>query len=96
MKITVFLDSSVGLATGYGFDGRASILGRARDFSLLNSVQTGSGAHPASYLMCIGGPFLEGKAAGGLKLTTRLHLVPRSKMVELYLHPMRLYGVVLN
>jgi hypothetical protein len=96
MNITVFLDSSVGIATRYGLDGQASILGRASDFSLLNSVQTGSEAHPVSYLMCIGGPFLEGRATGGVKLTTRLLLVPRSKMVELYLHPMRLYGVVLN
>jgi hypothetical protein len=32
----------------------------------------------------------------GVKLTTHLHLVPRSRMVELYLHsPICLHGVVL-
>jgi hypothetical protein len=39
-----------------------------------------------------------GNAAGwAVKLTTLLDLVPRSRMVELYLHsPIRLSGVVLN
>jgi hypothetical protein len=33
----------------------------------------------------------------GGKLTTHFHLVPRSRMVELYLHfPTTLHGVVLN
>jgi hypothetical protein len=33
----------------------------------------------------------------GVKLTTHLHLVPKSRMVELYLHsPISLRGVVLN
>jgi hypothetical protein len=33
----------------------------------------------------------------GVKLTSHFHLVPRSRIVELYLHsPIRLYGVVLN
>jgi hypothetical protein len=50
--------------------------GGARDFSLIHSVQTGSGAHPASDPMGI----------GGVKLTTHLHLVPRSSMVELGPH----------
>jgi hypothetical protein len=32
-----------------------------------------------------------------MKLTTNLHLVPGSRMMELYLHnPIPLYGVVLN
>jgi hypothetical protein len=34
---------------------------------------------------------------GGVKLTTHLHLVPRSRMMEIYLHsPLCLHGVVLN
>jgi hypothetical protein len=37
-----------------------------QDFSLLHSVQTGSGAHPASYQMGTGGSFPGGKAAGGV------------------------------
>jgi hypothetical protein len=36
----------------------------ARDFSLLHSVQTASGAHPACYSMGTGGCFPWGKAAG--------------------------------
>jgi hypothetical protein len=44
--------SSVGMATGYWVDGRDSIPGRGkRSVYLLHSVQTGSGAHPTSYLM---------------------------------------------
>jgi hypothetical protein len=34
------------------------------EFSLFNSVQTGSGAHVASHLMDIGGSFSGDKAAG--------------------------------
>jgi hypothetical protein len=61
----------------------------AGNCSLLHHVQTGSGAHPASCPMGTRGYFPGNKAAGsqGLKLTTHLHLVPRSKeCVELYLH----------
>jgi hypothetical protein len=42
-------DRSVGIATRYGLDGQCSISSSARDFSVLPSVQTGSGAHPTSY-----------------------------------------------
>jgi hypothetical protein len=42
-------------------DGQGSIPGRSRDFSLLHSVQTGSGAHPASYPRGTGDSFLRGK-----------------------------------
>jgi hypothetical protein len=52
----------------------------------LHSVQTSSEAHPASYQKGAGGSFFKIKAAEGVKLTTHLYLVPRSKMVELYLH----------
>jgi hypothetical protein len=45
-------DSSVGIATGYGLDGRNSNTGRGK--VLLSS---GSGAHPASYPMGIGDSF---------------------------------------
>jgi hypothetical protein len=50
-------DSSVGIATGYGVVGPGSIPGNARFFSHLHSVQTGSGAHPASSPTCTGSPF---------------------------------------
>jgi hypothetical protein len=67
--IHVFMsrDSSVCIAIGYGLNGRGSGIpfpAGAGNFSLHHSVQTGSGAHPASYLMCTGGCFPGSKAAG--------------------------------
>jgi hypothetical protein len=44
---------------GPGFESRWG-----QELSLLHVVQTGSGAHPASYLMGTGGSFPGGKAAG--------------------------------
>jgi hypothetical protein len=43
-------------------------------------VQTGSGAHPASYPMGTGSSFPGGKTAGGVKLTTHINLVQRLEM----------------
>jgi hypothetical protein len=58
-----------------------------RDFSLLHCVQTGSGAHPATYPI----------GTRDLKLTTHLHIVLKSIMVELCLHsPIRFLVVALN
>jgi hypothetical protein len=54
-------DSSNGISTSYGHDGRGSIPGRSSIFS--HSVQTGSGAHPVCYPMGTGGSFPLGKAA---------------------------------
>jgi hypothetical protein len=53
-------DSSIGIATG-----KAGVRfpARARDFPLLHSVQTGSGAHPSSYPIDAGGSFHGGKVA---------------------------------
>jgi hypothetical protein len=75
---------SDGLCAGWPvFDSR-----QGHDFSLLHNVQTGSGTHPASYPIGTVCSFSGGKAASGrgVNLTTHLHLVPRSSMVELYLH----------
>jgi hypothetical protein len=82
---------------GYGLDGPVSIPGRAK-FSLLHGVQTDSGANPiTSYPMGIGGDFPRGYSGQDPKLTTHFHLVPRSRMVELYLHsPICLHGIVLK
>jgi hypothetical protein len=50
----------------YGLDDRGSIPDRDRGiFLLAPCVQTGSGAHPASYPMGAGGPFPGGKARPG-------------------------------
>jgi hypothetical protein len=60
-------DSSVGIALDYGLDDRGSSVrfpAGAGNFSLRHRVQNGSGAHPASYPMGIGGAFPEDKAAG--------------------------------
>jgi hypothetical protein len=51
-------DSSVGIVTGYGLDGRA------RDFSVLHVVKTGSGDHVACYPMGIRDFYSGGKIAG--------------------------------
>jgi hypothetical protein len=60
--------SSVGIMSDYGLDDRAievrSPTG-AEDFSSSLCVQTGSGAHPASYPMGTEGPFPGGKARPG-------------------------------
>jgi hypothetical protein len=56
--------SAVGIEMGYELHGRGSIPGRAKDFLLLHSVNTGSETHPASYTMGIGGPSPEVKRQG--------------------------------
>jgi hypothetical protein len=51
----------------------------AEDFSSSPCVQTGSGAHPASYPMGNGGPFPRGKARPGRDAD---HLPPSSAEVK--------------
>jgi hypothetical protein len=62
-------DSAVGIATGYELDDRRSEFESryGQEFSLLHVVQTGSGAHPASYPMGTGGSFHGGKASDEIK-----------------------------
>jgi hypothetical protein len=67
------------MATGYVLDGRSSIPGRGKKFSVLHSEQSESEAHPSSITMGTGDSF-----SGGVMLTTPLHLMPRSRMTELY------------
>ena len=66
--------SSVGIATGYGLDGRGIESRWGRDFP---PIQTGPGAHPASCKMGTGS-FPGVKCGRGVLLTTDPHLVPRS------------------
>jgi hypothetical protein len=73
-------DSSVGITVGCGLDDGVLFLAGMRDFCLLHGVQIGSEAYLASYT--IGDSFLWCKAA----LTDHLHLLPRSRMVELYIN----------
>jgi hypothetical protein len=66
------------------------------NFSLFLSVQTGFEAYTASNSMDLGAS-PPGVKKSGLKMTTHLHLVPKSRRVELYLHsPIWLHGIVLN
>jgi hypothetical protein len=62
------VSSGSSIVSDYGMDDRSigvrSPAG-AKDFSSNLCVQTGSGAHPASYTMGIGGPFPGGKSAAG-------------------------------
>jgi hypothetical protein len=79
-------DSSVGIVTGYMLDGPGSIPGSAR--FLISPQRPDRLCGPLSLLS---------NGYRGVKLTTHLHLVPRSRMVELYLHsPICLHSVVLN
>jgi hypothetical protein len=60
-------DSSVGIGTRLGAGrkrSRGSISGGGRDFSLLNNIKTGSGAHPASYTTGTGDFFPRVKRQG--------------------------------
>jgi hypothetical protein len=67
MMMIMSRHSSVGIAIGYGLDDRMigdRFPAGAENFSLRHRVQTGSGAHPASYLMGTAGYFPGVLAAG--------------------------------
>jgi len=71
-------DSSVGIVLGYGLDDRGSRFRfpvETGNCSLhYRCVHNGAGAHPASYPMGS-----RGLSSWGVKLTTHLHLLPRSE-----------------
>jgi hypothetical protein len=72
-----------------GLDDRGSrvrLLAGAGTFSLQYSVQTGSGAHPASYPMDTRGSFLDGKAAGREADHSAPFSAEVKECVELYFH----------
>ena len=68
-------DSSVGITTGYGLDGQGIESRWGARFSA--PVQTGPGAHPASYTMGTGS-FPGVKSGRGVTLTPHSLLVPWS------------------
>jgi hypothetical protein len=47
-----------------GWMAKVRFLAKIRDFSVLHSLQTGSEAHPATYLVGTGGSFPGGKEVG--------------------------------
>jgi len=62
-----------------------------------HSVQTRPGAQPVSYEMGTVDFNTKRETAGGVKLTTHHNLMPKPRMLELYLHsPTCLHGIVLN
>jgi hypothetical protein len=84
VKISLSRDSAVVITTGYVLDGGGvgvTFPVGVRYFSLLNLVQTGSGAYPASYSMDTVG------FAPGVKLTIHLQLVPRL-VIHGSIHPL--------
>ena len=68
-------DSSVGIATRYGLDGPGLELRWGAKFSA--TVQTGPGAHPASYTMGTGS--FPGVKRPGRGVDDPPHLAPRLK-----------------
>jgi hypothetical protein len=69
----------------------------AGNFSLHHRVQTGSGAHPASYPMCAGNLPLGVKRLRRKAVYSPPSSAEVKECVELYLHsPIRLHGVVLS
>jgi hypothetical protein len=68
---------------GYGLEAQEIVVPYMpweSDLSLLQSVQTGSGTHSASYSMDTEGSFLVGMVAGGITTTIHPHLVPGLSM----------------
>jgi hypothetical protein len=87
-------DSSVGITMGWISRVRFPTV---QEFPLLDSIQTNSGAHPASYPMGTGYSFPGGKSGRDMKLPAHLLLVPRSRKLELNLYsPICLYGIMFN
>jgi hypothetical protein len=84
--LVVYCGSSGSIVSDYGLDDR-SIEVRSptgADFSSSPCVQTGSGAHPASYPMGTGVLSPGIKRGWGVTLTTHPHLVPRLRMSRSY------------
>jgi hypothetical protein len=82
-------DSSVGIATGYGLDyqiGRSSNPGGGKNvhFSMSSRPALGSTQPPIQW---VPGALSPGESSRGVKLTTHLQLVPRSRKYE-SIHPL--------
>jgi hypothetical protein len=84
-------DISFGTAMYYGLDGRDSNSGRCKNFPSPQHPNL-HGAHPASRPVGTGGP--RDQRERGMALTTHLHLVPRSRIMQRYLQATCFRGVV--
>jgi hypothetical protein len=87
-------DSSVGIAMGYGLDGRGSIPSRRKRFLPTQRPERLWG--PPSFLSNgYRGLFPREQSVWHVKLNTHLQLMPRSKMVDLYLHSPCISGMII-
>jgi hypothetical protein len=80
---TVSRRSSISIMSDYGLDDRAIGVrspAEAADFSPDLCVQTGSGAHPASYPLGPVDPFPGGNAGSGRDADHSPHVMPKSRM----------------
>jgi len=81
-------DSSVTIVTRLMAGTVVCILAKAKDFSLIHTVWTGSGAHPASCSVRSVGSFPGGKVAedGDVLLLTQYSFMARTKTLCLLCH----------
>jgi hypothetical protein len=90
MYLTESGDSSVGIAAGYGLDGRSSIPGRG--YSIVSRPALQPTQPPIQWVSGTLSPMVKQPGREADHSPTS-----RSRMVELYLHsPIRIHGVVLN
>jgi hypothetical protein len=90
-------DTSVGTVMDYWLDGRGSIPGRGKRF--FSTPQWPHRLWAPLSLLTTGNSWLFYRVWDGrfVALNTHFHLLPRSRMVQLYFHsPIHLHGVVLN
>jgi hypothetical protein len=79
-------DRSDSIATGYGMDGRGLIPGKRQETFLCSTRPRRLRDPPSLISNGYRSLFPREQSDKGMKLTTRLHLLSRWRMVELYLH----------
>jgi hypothetical protein len=86
-------ERSIDISTGYWLDGQSSISGSVN--TVFSSPQRPDGRWGPPNQYCRLFPWR--KSDRDVKLTTHLHLVPRSRTLELHLYsPIRLHAILLN
>jgi hypothetical protein len=91
------LDDSVGIAMGCRLNGWGSIPGTRKRFLFIPQRPDRLWVYSASYPVGTRGSFIRDKATGTSSWPLNLHLVPRLRIVELYLHSyICLHGIMPN